>query len=98
MWLISAVLCLYISGVPKKPAHSKSQENQALLPLRLATDLFEPIGSLGCAQCSSSPVMLVFVVKGIEPTRNMWACILLWLAMPSLRHDSGLRDADHCLP
>ena len=71
LWLVSAVLCLYISGAPKKPTHPKAQENQALLPLRLATDLFEPIGSLGCAQCSSSPVMQIFVVIGIEPTRNM---------------------------
>ena len=39
VWLVSAVLGLYISGVPKKPTHPKSQENQALLPLRLATDL-----------------------------------------------------------
>ena len=46
VWLVSAVLGLYISGVPKKPPSPKSQENQALLPLRLATDLFEPIGSL----------------------------------------------------
>ena len=98
MWLVLVVLCLYISGAPKKPAHPKSQENQALLPLRLATDLFELIGSLGCAQCSSSPVMQIFIVLGIEPTRNMWACILLWFVVPNLRHDSGLRDADHCLP
>ena len=74
MWCGSFhVLCLCNSGVPKKPPSPKSQENQALLPLRLATDLFEPIGSLGCAQCSSSPVMQIFVVIGIEPTRNMWA-------------------------
>ena len=73
MWLVSAVLGLYISGVPKNPKSPKSQENEALLPLRLATDLFEPIGSLGCAQCSSSPVMQIFIVIGIEPTRNMWA-------------------------
>ena len=70
LWLVSAVLCLYISGVPKKPAHPKSQENQALLPLRLATDLFEPIGSLGCAQCSSSPVMQISVENGSGPKRN----------------------------
>ena len=72
-WLVTVVLCLCNSGVPKKPQSTKSQENQALLPLRLATDFFEPIGSLGCAQCSSSPVMQIFVVVGIEPTRNMWA-------------------------
>ena len=52
---------------------SSACTSQALLPLRLATDLFEPIGSLGCAQCSSSPVMQIFVVIGIEPTWNMWA-------------------------
>ena len=93
MWCGSFQLSFgFASRVPKKPPSPKSQENHVLFPLRLATDLFEPIASLGCGQCSSPPVLQIFVVIGIEATRNMWAYRLLRLVMPNLKHASGLQD------